>query len=216
MKRLIIVCEGPTENEFCLNVLAPVLMKADIYVEAPLIKKSNGGIVPWQTIKRQIETHLHEGNCYVSLLVDYYGIRDSYLFPGWKECKEISSLSARLKYLCDSMKADIAPELASRFIPYVQIHEFESLLFSDINAFKYNFDDKEVDYSILDNAIREFPNPEEINSRPSMAPSKRLLSAISGYDKIIYGNCLAVDIGLEKIMDKCPLFRQWVSALLAL
>lgn len=47
MKRLIIVCEGPTENEFCLNVLAPVLMKADIYVEAPLIKKSNGGIVPW-------------------------------------------------------------------------------------------------------------------------------------------------------------------------
>lgn len=60
MKRLIIVCEGPTENEFCLEMLAPILLKSDIYVEAPLIKKSNGGIVPWQAIKRQIETHLHE------------------------------------------------------------------------------------------------------------------------------------------------------------
>ncbi len=38
MKRLIIVCEGPTENEFCLEMLAPILLKSDIYVEAPLIK----------------------------------------------------------------------------------------------------------------------------------------------------------------------------------
>lgn len=35
MKRLIIVCEGPTENEFCLEMLAPILLKSDIYVEAP-------------------------------------------------------------------------------------------------------------------------------------------------------------------------------------
>ncbi len=77
MKRLIIVCEGPTENEFCLEVLAPALHKYSIYVEAPLVKKSNGGIVPWPTIKRQIETHLHEGNAHVSMLIDYYGIKDS-------------------------------------------------------------------------------------------------------------------------------------------
>lgn len=29
MKRLIIVCEGPTEHEFCVNVLAPELLKAN-------------------------------------------------------------------------------------------------------------------------------------------------------------------------------------------
>lgn len=68
MKRLIIVCEGPTENEFCMDVLAPVLLKNDIYVQAPLVKKSNGGTVPWQNIKRQIETHLHEGNAHLSIL----------------------------------------------------------------------------------------------------------------------------------------------------
>lgn len=213
MKRLIIVCEGPTESEFCIEVLAPALLKECIYVDAPLVKKSNGGIVPWPNIKRQIEMHLHEGDAYVSMLVDYYGIKDSYDFPGWMESKKIDSLSERWYFLCDKMKADITSELVSRFIPYIQIHEFESLLFSDIDVFKANFDKKEMDISILENAISEFSNPEDINSRPSLAPSKRLIKAIPGYDKVLFGNYIAAEMGLNKIMDKCPLFKQWIESL---
>jgi hypothetical protein len=217
MKRLIIVCEGPTENEFCMEVLAPEFLKKDICIEAPLVKKSNGGIVPWPNIKRQIETHLHEGNAYVSLLVDYYGIKDSYLFPGWKESKEIFPLSDRWEYLCERMKTDITVELAPRFIPYMQIHEFESLLFSDIEVFKNNFDtNAELNYSILEKALNEFDGPEDINSRPNLAPSKRLLEAIPGYDKVIYGNCIATEIGLNRIREKCPLFNRWITILLTL
>lgn len=216
MKRLIIVCEGPTEHEFCVNILAPELLKADIYVDAPLVKRSNGGIVPWSSIKRQIEMHLHEKDAYVTMLVDYYGIKDSYLFPGWMESKIILSLASRLQFLCDAMKADIAPELASRFIPYLQIHEFESLLFSDIRIFKDNFDDKDMEFSILEDAVREFGNPEEINSRPTLAPSKRLIAAIPGYQKVNDGAYIADEIGLQKILDKCPLFRQWFSVLLSI
>ena len=216
MKRLTIVCEGPTESEFCMEILAPALLKWDIYVDAPLVKKSNGGIVPWPNIKRQIEMHLHEGNAYVSMLVDYYGIKDSYKFPGWMESKTISSLSDRLQFLCDKMKDDIAPELSSRFIPYIQIHEFESLLFSDIVVFKDIFDKKEMDYTILEDAIREFSNPEEINSRPTLAPSKRLINAVPGYDKVLFGNYIASETGLIKIMDRCLLFNQWVSALMSI
>ncbi|MDE5876968.1 MAG: DUF4276 family protein [Muribaculaceae bacterium] len=216
MKRLIIVCEGPTEHEFCINVLAPIFFKKDIYVEAPLVKKSNGGIVPWQNIKRQIETHLHEGKAYVSLFIDYYGIKDSYNFPGGEESKTISLKDNKLKFLCDKMKADISPELVSRFIPYMQIHEFESLLYSDIEVFKNNFNTDELNFSLLEKAIREFPDPEDINSRPTLAPSKRLLEAIQGYDKVIYGNCLAAEIGLKKIIAKCPLFKQWISSLISI
>ena len=213
MKRLIIVCEGPTEHEFCVNVLAPELLKADIYVEAPLVKRSNGGIVPWSSIKRQIEMHLHEKDAYVSLLVDYYGIKDSYNFPRWMDSKGILPLSSRLQFLCDGMKADIEPERASRFIPYMQIHEFESLLFSDINVFKDNFDNKAMEFSILENAVREFENPEDINSRPTLAPSKRLIEAIPGYQKVNDGAFIADEIGLQKILDKCPLFCQWFLTL---
>lgn len=216
MKRLIIVCEGPTEHEFCMHVLYPVFLKEDIYIDAPLVKKSNGGIVPWQNIKRQIENHLHEGNAYVSILVDYYGIKDSYKFPGWEESKSISSKVDKLDYLCTKMKADITPELASRFIPYIQIHEFESLLFSDISVFRNNFDNHEMEFSKLEDAINEFPNPEDINSHPTLAPSKRLLDAISGYEKVVYGSCLAEEIGLEMILKKCPLFNKWFSTLLSI
>ncbi|MDE5850013.1 MAG: DUF4276 family protein [Muribaculaceae bacterium] len=213
MKRLIIVCEGPTEHEFCVNVLAPELLKNNIYIEAPLVKKSNGGIVSWSSIKRQIEMHLHEKDAYVSLLVDYYGIKDSYAFPGWNESKNITSKKDKLQFLCDCMKADIVEELASRFIPYLQIHEFESLLFSDIDVFRSNFDDHEMDFSKLESAIREFSNPEDINSNPNLAPSKRLIEAISGYEKVVYGSCLAEEIGLESIVEKCPLFSQWFFTL---
>lgn len=216
MKRLIIVCEGPTENEFCLEVLTPVLLKSDIYVEAPLIKKSNGGIVSWPNIKRQIETHLHEGDASVSMLVDYYGIKDSYNFPGWKESKNIPSLSERWKFLCENMKADISQELANRFIPYIQIHEFESLLFSDISVFNEIFDKTEMDFSILEKAIHEFDNPEDINSRPTLAPSKRLISAIPVYEKVLFGNYIASATGLSKIMNRCPLFNQWVTSLMSI
>ena len=157
---------------------------------------------------------MHPGGlAYVSLLVDYYGIKDSYSFPGWEESKGIASKEARWKFLCDRMSADIAPELAQRFIPYMQIHEFESLLFSDIDVFKNNFDNSELDFSVLEEAVQEFPNPEDINTRPTLAPSKRLIKAIPGYEKIIYGDCLASEIGLKKIREKCPLFNQWFSYL---
>lgn len=206
MKRLIIVCEGPTEHEFCATVLAENLRQFDIFVQAPIIKKSNDGIVPWSAIKRQIEMHLNESNVFVTLLVDYYGIKDRYNFPGWSESKNFAGPTERIRFLLDCMHRDIPDE---RFIPYIQLHEFESLLFSDLKVYSDNFDKKELDISVLEEAVRQFRNPEEINTRPSLAPSKRLLHAIKGYNKTVYGAYLASEIGLERIIERCPLFRSW-------
>lgn len=98
MKRLIIVCEGPTEQEFCTEVLGVEFAKHNIYVEAPVIKHSHGGIVPWTTIKKQILNHLQEGDVYVSMLVDYYGIKDQFGFPGWEDSKEIVDKTERIHF----------------------------------------------------------------------------------------------------------------------
>lgn len=211
MKRLIIVCEGPTENEFCNDVLLPALLKSDICVEAPLIKRSQGGIVSWNSIRQQLLMHLHEKGAYVTLLIDYYGIKDSHAFPGWEEGKAISDKTSRMRFLFEKMAADIPEELRDRFIPYLQLHEFESLLFSDINVFSLNFDKNEADLEKLQKASDEFETPEDINSRPTLAPSKRLISAIPSYDKVVFGACLAYDIGLDKILEKCPLFNVWYA-----
>ncbi len=213
MKRLIIICEGPTELAFCNDVLHGHLLTKDIALEAPTIKHSNGGIVAWDTLKKQIVRHLNEGNSIVSLFVDYYRIRDSYHFPGWMESKSINNIYDRMHFLFEQMSLDIDENLRSRFIPYIQLHEFEGLLFSNIAVFQNNFTKQELDFQQLEDAINSVKTPEEINNGPATAPSERLKKAIKGYDKVVYGACLASDIGLNTIRGKCILFNEWVMKL---
>lgn len=213
MKRLIIICEGPTEQAFCNDILRDHFLPKDILLDAPTIKHSNGGIVAWETLKKQIITHLNEGNCIVSLFVDYYRIRDSYNFPGWMNSKSITDIYDRMRYLFEQMSLDIDINLRSRFIPYIQLHEFEGLLFSDISVFPNNFTKDELDFSLLETAVKSAHTPEEINNGPNTAPSERLKRAIKGYDKIVYGSCLASDIGLKTIREKCILFNEWIEKL---
>ena len=214
MKRLIIVCEGPTEQEFCNTVLAPEFINHNITIESPVIKHSQGGIVPWPVLKKQLVNHLHETDVHVSMLIDYYGIKKHYNFPGWQESLNLEEKNSRMQFLFTKLKEDLPRQLQSRFIPYIQLHEFEGLLFSDINVIQENFTTDEVDMNALQKAADKYKNPELINDHPNTAPSKRLENAIKGYEKVLYGNFLAMNIGLEKIKEKCPLFNEWINNLL--
>ncbi len=213
MRRLIIICEGPTEQAFCNDVLMGYFLTKDVLLEAPTIKHSNGGIVAWDTLKKQIVRHLNEGNSIVSLFVDYYRIRDSYKFPKWTESKNIGDIYDRMHFLFEQMSLDIDVNLRSRFVPYIQLHEFEGLLFSDISVFQNNFTKAELDFHLLEDAVNSCKTPEEINNGPATAPSERLKKAVKGYDKVVYGACLAYDIGLKTIRKKCVLFNEWIERL---
>ena len=104
-----------------------------------------------------------------------------------------------------------------RFIPYIQLHEFESLLFHDIDSFDHVFSEKDfIDRDELTHILEQYPNPEEINNGRDTSPSHRLSKIINGYQKVIYGNIIAMEIGLDGIRKKCPLFNKWVERLLAL
>lgn len=100
-----------------------------------------------------------------------------------------------------------------RFIPYIQLHEFEGLLFSDISVFPRNFTKEQLDFPQLERAVNDFKTPEEINNSPATAPSERLKKAINGYDKVTDGAFLALEIGLETIRKKCILFNEWIERL---
>lgn len=213
MKRLIIVCEGLTEQAFCNDLLYDYLQPRGISIFAPTVKHSNGGIVAWDTLKKQILMHLNEGDCIVSLLIDYYRIKDSYKFPGWKESKNISNIYDRMRFLFQQMSLNIGKEFQSRFIPYIQLHEFEGLLFSDISVFPKIFPKEVLNLQLLTDAVNSFNTPEEINNSPSTAPSERLKKAVCGYDKVTDGDFLALEIGLNKIREKCILFNEWIEKL---
>jgi hypothetical protein len=218
MKRIIIICEGPTEQEFCKKTLSPYFAAKEIYVQAPHIKKSNGGIVNWSALKEQIENHLkQDAECAVSLFIDYYGIYAKHSFPAWEEASKITGKSDRLSFIVQKMKDDIDEKLRYRFIPYMQLHEFEGLLFSHINIFQEQIPAADlVNLSELQSIFDRFTNPEMINSTPDNAPSKRLQRIIKGYSKVVYGNILAEAVGLSRIRAKCPRFDTWISSMEAL
>ncbi|MCI1682950.1 MAG: DUF4276 family protein [Bacteroides sp.] len=211
MKRLIIICEGETEQEFCKDVLYQHFQNKDIYIETPLIKKSLGGIVPWKQIKNQILLHLNEKEVFVTLLIDFYGIKDYHRFPKWDESKGIADKIQKMIFLEQAMKEDISNH---RFIAYIQLHEFEGLLFNNIAAFKNNIPQNEItDLTTLEDTINLNPNPELINDGPTTAPSKRLERLIKGYNKVVYGAILATAIGLQNIRNKAVHFNDWITQL---
>jgi len=215
MKRIIIIGEGQTEQAFCNDVLQPYFNQLDIYIENPTIKKSRGGIISWIELRKQINMHLKQDNdAYVTLLIDYYGIHASHQFPGWNQSLEVVNKSERMSQLEDAMRNEIDEKTRHRFIPYIQLHEFEGLLFSDQQIIEDNFDEDEFDdYDYLVETIHKYSNPEMINDGSATAPSKRLKRIIKGYGKIVMGSLIAQEIGLTKIRGKCPRFNEWINIL---
>ncbi|MDE0471786.1 MAG: DUF4276 family protein [Ekhidna sp.] len=214
MKRLVIICEGPTEQEFVREVLQPHFSTKNIYLQIPLIKKSGGGVVSWNVLKSQVESHLKERESFVTTLIDYYGIPNGFNYPGWQESKTIVDKPQRMDFLEQRMLSDVDIALSHRFIPYIQLHEFEGLLFNNIQSFENTFEAKEFkNKKELESILGQYDNPELINDNPNTAPSKRLLNLIQGYNKIVYGSILAKNIGMYKIRQKSLRFNNWIEKL---
>ena len=217
MKRIIIICEGQTEQEFCQKVLARYFINKgqNIMIQAPLIKKSMGGIVTWSALKKEIETYLkNDSSVVVTTLIDYYGIEYKHEFPGWAKGETILDKNERLNFLEEAMVDEIANDLHTRFFPYLQLHEFEGLLFNDIQIFYDQVPTHElIGKDELKRVFAEYNKPEMINNSKENSPGHRLERIIKGYDKIVYGNCLAEAIGISKMREKSPRFNRWIAKL---
>lgn len=213
MKRVIVVCEGPTEKEFCFKLLSPFLAPRAVYIQPPLIKKSMGGVVKWKVLRKQILNHLKEDpTAFVTTLIDYYGLYKKYEFPNWDESLKIADKNSRMDFLEDGMLQDVDDEYRNRFFPYLQLHEFEGLLFNDISIFYEQIpEDDLIGIGELEQTFGEFDNPEMINDTRETSPSHRLMRIVKGYNKIVYGNILAEAIGLDRIREKSLRFNVWLE-----
>ena len=218
MKRIIIICEGLTEKEFCEKVLAPYLWQHEIDIQTPLIKISVGGIVKWDYLRRQVETHLKESSSvFVSTLIDYYGLYQKYNFPRWEEGNKIYDKDNRMSFLEEAMNKDVSESLQHRFIPYLQLHEFEALLFINLQIFYEQVPKSDlVGIEELEKTFTQYSNPEMINNSKVTSPGHRLERIIKGYKKPLYGHYLAEAIGVERIRSKCPRFNNWVQTLITI
>ncbi len=212
MKRLYIVVEGQTEEEFVKSVLAPHLQEQGILCVTPVAihgpHGARGGMVSYERLKNDIRRLLREGDTpIVSTLIDFFRCPDT---PG----KEVWNKATNHQQEVELREQEIGRDIGNRhFIPYIQLHEFEALLFSSGVAFSELFS-PEVSEKLC-KIVDEYSNPEEINTTPEGAPSKRILAIVDDYDKVVYGGLIAGHIGIKVIMERCPRFRAWVERLIS-
>jgi hypothetical protein len=225
MSRLLIHVEGETEEAFVKDVLASHLYGCGYSkVSARLVgnarqRDRRGGIRAWSAVRKDILHHLKEDTeCLSTTMVDFYALPQTgdRAWPGRAQAAQLAFAekaaaveSALLADICNAMGGDFEQ---NRFVPYVMMHEFEGLLFSDATRFAQGIG--KPDLSPHFQAIRnQFATPEEINDSPFTAPSKRIIKLVPGYEKPLMGTLAVLEIGLDAIRQECPLFREWIERL---
>ena len=200
MTRVCIICEGPTEKEFVENFLYPFLFEKGVFIYTDNLR---GNVNP-QKIARFVREN-YDYYDYISTLVDFYEFKQT-------QSTDKAGLEQEIMRTTTALFNNVDP--SGKFFPYVQMHEFEGLLFSNVDHF---------DWVLLEGltnehrqqlqAIRDsFDTPEDINNSQQTAPSKRLEGIFgSSYDKVQHGWIIAESIGLEKIREECPNFNQWLN-----
>ncbi len=228
MARLLIHVEGETEETFVNEILRPHLYRQGYTaVSARLLgnarqRDRRGGIKAWSAVRSDILRHLKEDPASLTTtMVDYYALPQSggKAWPGREAAgnlpfpqKAATVERALLEDICQAMGDAFNP---NRFIPFVMMHEFEGLLFSDCQLLSQGIGQPELAPQFR--AIRDqFLSPEQINDSPITSPSKRIVSLVPGYNKPFHGNLAALEIGLDPIRNECPHFREWLSRLEAL
>ncbi len=214
MKRIFILVEGQTEERFVKDILNPTFQEQGLFliptiINTKILKNSpnfKGGVSSYGAIKRDAKKLFRDSNVTaVTTMMDFYGLPAD--FPNWKN---EGSCYDKVKAAEQAFANDINNE---RFIPYLQLHEFEGLLFSVPEVISDTLDrNKKQDVQNIRDA---FKTPEEINQGPETHPSKRLIKLFPNYRKPLFGSLIASRTGLQEIRNNCPHFNDWVTKLLA-
>ncbi len=220
MTRVIIICEGSTERDFVKKIIVPHLLGFGINASSPILGKPNkkGGDVSSARLIGDITTLLQSDKTAIcTTFVDFYGMKPD--VPGRTEATNKVGHENKKQTVEDAVfeavKERVGDSVARRFKPYIQMYEFEGLLFSNIEKMSSRLSngDSDIERKIESEfgKILESKSPEEINDSKETAPSKRIEKIVYGYSKITGGISLAEAIGLEEIRKKCPLFNDWIG-----
>jgi hypothetical protein len=222
MPRLYLFAEGPTELTFADTVLKLHLAKLGVYLHPPVLiahakrkgKIHRGGGRKYVPMKNDILRFLAQekgGDVFFTTMIDLYGIHAE--FPGLSEAEKLHHMpDKRVEALEQAFAKDIGD---GRFVPYIQLHEFEAYLFSDPTKFRDFYDHHEKQIAALKAIADAFATPELIDDGQQSAPSKRIIAELPDYEdaKSAVGPQLAELIGLNVIRGKCPHFAAWLSRL---
>lgn len=220
---LHILCEGQTEERFVKDVLSPYLQQFNIFPKATILltsrkKNAKGGMLSYSQAKsdlkilfKQNTDNEYEQHLFTTMF-DYYALPDN--FPYLSEAEKIPDVRKRIAYIEQQFANDIDN---SAFIPYIQLHEFEALLFVNIEKLKDEYPQSAKQIDKLKLVADSIGDPELINSKPDTSPSKRIIKATENnyhYNKVQSGALVTSSIGIEALMDGCRHFKEWIEKII--
>lgn len=222
MADVYVVVEGYGEHGFLRECVAPYLGSRGVFVHPALVGKPGhkGGVRPWPAVRKDITNFLKMNRkgrpVHVSTMFDYFRLPMDW--PGRAEAAG-KPMTERASHVEQRLAADVASHVGDDlntdlFIPYIQMHELESLVLAEPQSLAAEFLGQEEAVQALVASIRGMA-PEEINDGPTTAPSKRICSQLPEYDR--RKAQAAVNVlyltGLPVLRQRCPHFHQWLVRL---
>lgn len=221
MSEVVAIVEGQTEQTFVHDQLAAHLGARGIVIWAvlPGRARKSGGVKKWESARGDIVRTLREGR-YCTTMFDYYALPGDW--PGRAEAAQ-KAWAERGPHVESAVLDDIAERMGgsfnrNQFVPYVQVHEFEALMFSDVQELAETSAPlcrSSVNYledrfrRVLDDA----GDPEAINDHYDTCPSRRITGVVRGYRKRAHSPIVAQRIGLERLRAQCRHFATWIERL---
>jgi len=222
MARLYLFAEGQTEQTFADTLIKPQLAQYEVFMHNPILiahakkkgKVHRGGGRNYVPMKNDITCLLKQEKApdvFFTTMIDLYAIHPD--FPGLAESESMrQDPLQRVEFLEQRFAEDIGD---ARFIPYIQLHEYEAYLFSAPKCFEDLYAGRTKEIEALRTIASQYQTPELINDGPQTAPSKRIIAQFPDYGKAKsnFGPQLAEKIGLQVIRSKCYHFDKWLSRL---
>jgi Domain of unknown function (DUF4276) len=221
MKRLYLTVEGQTEAGFASSVLIPHLTNFNVFLSAPRFtgsRKRRRGRIPGGGLlgtfghtMSDIRNWLKEDrslDARFSMMVDLYSLPND--FPGYAAGMAKRNGREQAIVLEQALAAAIGD---NRFIPYLQVHEYEALVLVDPRRITsiYSVANREIEE--LCQECDHYATPEDINHGQHSHPKYRIRQRVEDYDENIAGPLLAEDIGLATLRQRCPHFGAWLTHL---
>lgn len=218
MNRIYVVTEGQSETNFVNKVMVPYFADRCILIPNTVVTKTDsrrgkiykGGVANYAQIRNTLlrtlaDASKREGS-YVTTMLDFFRLPAD--VPRVLDAQKVQDPYGKVEFV--EREIQKAEKYNQRFFfPYIELHEFEAMLFSDITKLKEAY--FEYDVTPLKECAAIQNNPELINGGAETAPSKRIMNCIDCFDKANVGVDVLGRIGLENIAGKCRHFAEWIE-----
>jgi hypothetical protein len=226
--RLNITVEGSTEEGFVKQVLAPYLGERGVFAVARSVISGEGlspyngssdyefrgGLRDYDRPRKDIIDWMSEDSgedVRFTTMFDFYALPKQW--PGWIAVDERPPVETYVGQIEEAFATDIEDR---RFLPYIQVHEFEALVLSEPSAILGPHPEAQDAVSELDTVVTACGGPELVNDGHETHPSRRIKELIPAYRKTVSGVAVTHAIGIDRMRAKCPHFDEWVGKLVDL